>query len=193
MERQRDQAVAVARSANLRDARILDAGCGTGWLGNALLPFGEVWGIDLSEAAVAEGRRRHPGLKLVRGDVLAVELPAEFDLVVSADSLIHMHDQERFVRRVATLLKPGGTFLLMTQNRGVWRRKSTLKPLESGQVQRWLSVRQYLRLLGPFFTVERVTSLAPGGDRGVLWWVENRYVPRTRTLAVSARTRADRA
>jgi hypothetical protein len=64
----------------------------------------------------------------------------------------------------------------MTPNREVWRRKSSLKPLGDGQVQRWLSVREHIALLRPLFIVDRVTSIAPGGDRGVLWWVENRYV-----------------
>ncbi len=37
MERQRDIARSVAQNARLENARILDVGCGTGWLANALL------------------------------------------------------------------------------------------------------------------------------------------------------------
>ena len=45
MESQHALAISVAREAGLREARILDVGCGTGWLGNALRPFGRVGGI----------------------------------------------------------------------------------------------------------------------------------------------------
>src|SRR5262245_26769865 len=110
MQRQLEVAVAVATKAGLRDARILDIGCGTGWLGNGLRSFGAVWGTDLSSEAVREGSLRHPDVHLVCGDFLEIELPGPFDLAVSADSIAHMPDQEACVRRVAALVHPGGTF-----------------------------------------------------------------------------------
>src|SRR6185503_4377504 len=104
--------------------RILGIGCGTGWLEEGLLTFGEVWGTDLSEAAIEEGRRRHPHVKLRCCDFLSADLPGPFDLIVSADSLVPMADHARCMQRVAELLRPGGTFLLMTQNPGIWARRS---------------------------------------------------------------------
>jgi SAM-dependent methyltransferase len=180
MEGQRDVAISVAREAGLRDARIFDVGCGTGWLGNALLPFGRVWGTDLSAGAIAEGSRRYPDLKLVCGDFFEVDVPGSFDLIVSADAFAHMPDHQACVRRIAALLKPGGTLLLMTQNPKIWRRRSTLRRLPEGvppaSVDEWPSLARIRELLRPSFTIQRVTSLDPGGDRGLLWWVENRYV-----------------
>lgn len=76
MQWQREVAVAVARRLALRDARILDVGCGTGWLGHARVPFGTVWAADLSEASIAEGRRRYPDVQFVCGDFLRVDLRA---------------------------------------------------------------------------------------------------------------------
>ena len=52
MQRQLALAVGVAQGAKLDGARILGIGCGTGWLENGLLSFGEVWGTDLSAAAI---------------------------------------------------------------------------------------------------------------------------------------------
>jgi SAM-dependent methyltransferase len=176
MQRQLEMAFEVVRDLHLHEARILDVGCGTGWFGNALLPFGRVWATDLSEAAIAEGRARHPGVQFVQGDFLSIDLPGPFDLVLSNDSLINMYDQRRCVERMATLLHSGGTLLLMTPHREVWRWRSALKPLGRGQVQHWLSKDEYLSLLRPFFTIGRVATIDPGGDRGPLWWVENRYV-----------------
>ena len=104
--RQRDVAVAVAREIG-RGMRILDVGCGTGWLGHELLPFGRVWGTDLSADAIADGALRYSELTLICGDFFGVELPGPFDLVVSADAFVHMPDHEAFLRPIAGLLKPG--------------------------------------------------------------------------------------
>jgi hypothetical protein len=40
----------------------------------------------------------------------------------------------------------------------------------------WPTLTRIRRLMRPSFIVQRVTSMDPGGDRGLLWWVENRYV-----------------
>ena len=64
----------------------------------------------------------------------------------------------------------------MTQNRHVWLRRSKLKPPGTGQVQHWFSRKEYEAMLRPFFRIEHVATFHPGGDTGMLWWVENRYV-----------------
>ena len=104
MERQRDVALSLAQRLQLRAARILDLGCGTGWLGAALAPYGEVVGCDLSAQALADGRRRYPGLTFLHGDFMQLELQGPFDLIVSADAFIHF-DHAACVRRVAELLR----------------------------------------------------------------------------------------
>jgi SAM-dependent methyltransferase len=180
MRRQEQEAIAVARERHLHDARILDVGCGTGWLGDALRPFGRVWGTDLSPASIADGARRHPELTLVTGNFLSVELPGPFDFVISADALAHMPDYAAFFQRVAELVKPGGTLLLMTQNPSVWQRRSTIRHvpdyLPHAKPAGWPTRARIRQLIEPSFSIERVTTFDPGGDQGLLWWVENRYV-----------------
>ena len=177
MARQRDVAVSVAASMGGPDLRILDVGCGTGWLGHALTSFGHVWATDAMEIAVAEGRRRFPELTFVVGDFLSVPLPGPYDLIVTADAFLHF-DHHRSVQRFASLLRPNGTLLLMTQNPFVWKRRP-LEPfpadVPNGRLDQWPTRRQILGMLAPHFVVDRVTTLDPGGDRGVLWWVEHRY------------------
>ncbi len=182
MERQRDIATTVAQDACLKNARILDVGCGTGWLASALLPFGKAWGTDLSPQAIEDGRRRHPDVQLLCGDFLELDLEGPFQLVVSSDSLVPMPDYAACVARIASLQTTGDTFLLMTQNPFVWRRRSTLRPhhpsVPHGPVEEWPTLRQVRRLLQSDYRIEDVRTFAPGGDRGVLFWVENRYVHR---------------
>lgn len=176
MDRQREIALECAEGLGLRGAKILEIGCGTGWLANTLVPFGQVTATDLSPNSIAEGQRRHPAVTLLCGDFLTLDLSGPFDFVLSADALAHMYDQPLFMKRVAELLRPGGTFLLMTQNPPIWARRSSLKPLGTGQIQIWPDLARIKALLAPQFIVEKVTSIVPGGDRGLLWWVENRYV-----------------
>ena len=176
MARQRDIAVEVATSEKFQHARILDVGCGTGWLGHCLLPFGKVTGTDLSPASIERGCEMFPGVELLCGDFLEMSLEGPFDLVISADVISHVYDQPRFAARVAELLRPGGLFVLMTQNAFVWNRSSRLQPLKPGQIRNWPSLRRVRALLQSDFHIERITSLVPGGDRGVLRWVDNRYV-----------------
>lgn len=188
MERQREMALSVAQDLRLTAGlRILDVGCGTGWFGFALRSFGEVWATDLSESAIVEGQRRHPGVQFVCGDFLTVELPGPFDLVLSNDSLINMYDQPKCVERIASLMQPGAALLLLTPNREIWRHRTALKPLGRGQIQHWLLKAEYVRMLQPYFEIERVATIDPGGDRGLLWWVENRYMRKGMSLLIGQR------
>jgi SAM-dependent methyltransferase len=180
MARQRGTALAVAQAVGLRDAKILDVGCGTGWLGDALRSCGTVWGTDLSSGALAEGARRYPGVRFIHGEFLEVHLPAPFDFVVSADALPHMSDHDGFFARIAELLRPGGTLLLMTQNPFVWARRSRIRHvpdfLPHSHPDDWPTLASIRRRLVPAFSVESISTFDPGGDLGVLFWVENRYV-----------------
>jgi SAM-dependent methyltransferase len=180
MQRQRDAAISVVGQRGQRDLRILDVGCGTGWLGNSLVPFGRVWGIDLSPSAIAEGTQRHPAMSLICGEFMDTDLPGPFDLVLSADALPFMPDHEAFFQRLTSLVKPGGMVLLMTPNPVIWRRRSKLRRLPScvpnADPVTWPSSARIQGLLKPAFIIEQVSGFDPGGDRGLLWWVENRYV-----------------
>jgi SAM-dependent methyltransferase len=176
MQRQREFLLDYVQSIGLHNARILDAGCGTGWLGNSIASFGRVTGIDLSQNAIEEGRRCHPALDLIHGDFLTAKLPGPFDFILCADALSNMYDQPACIRRLAELLRPGGRLVLMSPNRNVWRHRVQLKPLGPGQVQLWHSVSEHVAMLEPYFAIERVATIDPGGNKGPLWWVENRYV-----------------
>ncbi|MGY1685904.1 class I SAM-dependent methyltransferase [Geodermatophilus sp. SYSU D00867] len=158
-----------------RPLRILDFGCGTGWLGASLTDLGDVTGIDLSPAAVEHGRREFPGVRFLAGAFSDVSLVGPFDLVISSEVMAHVADQEGYVRRVAELLRPGGTFLLMTQNGFVWRRWSMLRPTSEGMIRNWprlRDLRAVLRASG--FSIVRIGSLEPSGDRGILRVVNSR-------------------
>lgn len=100
--------------------RVLDVGCDTGYLGEALAAFGnETSGFEVNAATAEEARR-----KLVRvevGDLETSDLVdlfgrGSFDIVVFGDVLEHLRDPLPVLRQARPLLAPGGSVLVSTPN-----------------------------------------------------------------------------
>ena len=105
-----------------RGRRVLDVACGEGY-GAALLALGaaHVTGVDVSPASIEHARRTYagvPNLEFVPASCASLPLdPASFDLVVSFETLEHIHEQEAFLAEVARVLKPDGVLVLSCPNR----------------------------------------------------------------------------
>jgi len=151
------------------DMIILDAGCGAGWMSNRLLPFGTVTGIDLADEVIERARKRFPDVHFSGGDLLEADLPlGEFDLVVSLELLSHVASKSALVQRIARLLKPGGYFMLATQNRWVLERWDGVGGPVPGQIRQWLNGKELRKLLRAEFEVIELTSVLPVGNEGWL-------------------------
>jgi magnesium-protoporphyrin O-methyltransferase len=105
--------------ANMRGARLLDAGCGTGALSIAAARRGaRVVAIDLSATLVSVARQRMPVdldpsmIDFRAGDMLDATL-GRFDFVVAMDSLIHYRAAD-ICRIMAGLAARTDDALLMT-------------------------------------------------------------------------------
>ncbi|MBM0740685.1 class I SAM-dependent methyltransferase [Phormidium sp. CLA17] len=100
-----------------QDARILDAGCGTG-VGTEYLvhlnPDAEIVGIDLSAGALAVAKERcqksgATGVEFHHLSLFDVDqLPGEFDLINCVGVLHHTSDPIRGIQALAKKLAPGG-------------------------------------------------------------------------------------
>jgi magnesium-protoporphyrin O-methyltransferase len=104
---------------DLRGARLLDAGCGTGALAvEAARRGANVVAVDLSPTLISLARERlprdlgHGAIEFAVGDMLDVGL-GRFDHVVAMDSLIHYRPQD-IVRVLATLVQRTERSLLTT-------------------------------------------------------------------------------
>ena len=107
-----DIAAELSYIAGLTAGRVLDVGCGLGWLLSALRDDWQKFGIELS--AFAGGRARDNG-EIFHGPLLDCPFPVgSFDLVVMHHVIEHMTDPEANVRKAWELLKPGGKLVLGT-------------------------------------------------------------------------------
>lgn len=101
---------------------VLDAGCGTGRITEALVRLGQpVVAVDYSDACLRRMQRRCAG-----GRVLAVQsdlrsIPVRSDAMAAVTCMeVHQHvrdhDRPRFVAELARVLQPGATLVISTFN-----------------------------------------------------------------------------
>lgn len=103
--------------------RVLDLGCGGGFMAQALADRGaRVTGVDPSAGAIAAARRQAAS---TGRDIAYVVAPGErlpfrgaaFDIVVCVDVLEHVDDMPRVIAEIRRILAPEGLFLFDTINR----------------------------------------------------------------------------
>jgi 2-polyprenyl-3-methyl-5-hydroxy-6-metoxy-1,4-benzoquinol methylase len=186
-----DALLAILRRLDLRDPRILDLGCGSGWFTDRLSELGEATGTDLSVKSIAEATRRYPRATFVGGDLFKVDLPTgHYDVVVSQQVIAHVTDQPRYVERAASLLRPRGYLLLSTPNRFVMDRLGDLgwEDTPRSHLEFWLDAKGVRRLLQPRFEILESTSVIPLGNQGVLRFVNSPKLNRALQLLIPEAT-----
>jgi 2-polyprenyl-3-methyl-5-hydroxy-6-metoxy-1,4-benzoquinol methylase len=100
--------------------RILDVGCDTGYLGEALAAFGNhIAGFEMNAVAAELASSRLDRVEV--GDVESTNLVelfgrSSFDLVIFGDVLEHLRDPLSALRQARPLLAPGGSVLISTPN-----------------------------------------------------------------------------
>jgi SAM-dependent methyltransferase len=147
--------------------RLLDVGCGTGWLARH---FEHYTGVDASPAAVEQAARQGRNVRLADVDEPLPFPDASFDGVVLKDLLEHVADPVAVVAEARRVLRPGGRVFASSPDaqRWVWDDYTHRRPF----------TRKAFRLLfrDSGFTVEQVgyESVMPG------------------TSIVAARTRSNR-
>ncbi|MFD9289250.1 class I SAM-dependent methyltransferase [Streptomyces sp. NPDC060030] len=101
------------------EARVLDAGCGTGRIAIRLAELGyHCTGVDVDSSMLAVARREAPGQEWLLGDLARLDtlgLKPDFDLVLAAGNVIPLlapGTEAVVIRQLAAALQPGG--LLVT-------------------------------------------------------------------------------
>lgn len=134
--------------------KILDVGCGRGWMAPFMSPLGDVVGVDFSPEGIEYARTNygehgtfqladpeHPYLGLQKTD---------FDVVACSEVIEHVPDQDGFLRQISSLLDKDGWCMLTTPNGNVWE-EFRVDPLIRDQLQpveNWVTTDE----IGALFT-----------------------------------------
>jgi ubiquinone/menaquinone biosynthesis C-methylase UbiE len=117
-----DRVVELAVGQVPAPRRVLDVGCGTGYVMRQLaarLPrTSEFLGVDPAPSMIETARSASPDERLNFLQGAAEQLPADdgaYDLVVSTTSFDHWTDQAAGIRECARALTTGGTLVLTDQ------------------------------------------------------------------------------
>lgn len=128
--------------------RILDVGCGRGWLTYLASIYGRCDGVDPSAGAIELARRHFPGLTFHVGTVANVLQSSNFepyDVVVASEVIEHVTDKQYFVAKLSECLVSNG-HVIITTPRGeefqkYWRSGHYLQPIEA-----WISEKELCSL-----------------------------------------------
>lgn len=167
--------------------RILDLGCGTGQLTDAIAESGaEVLGLDASPDMIGQARQNYPRRRFVLQDATAMQFQDEFDAVFSNAALHWMQNGSMVAANISRALRSGGRFVAELGGKGnigqIEAAIQAVLPRYLGQnlprTRTWFpSISEYASILeGNGLEVrsallfDRPTPLA--GDRGMEQWIE---------------------
>jgi 2-polyprenyl-3-methyl-5-hydroxy-6-metoxy-1,4-benzoquinol methylase len=105
-------------------SRVLDVGCGPGWLASALTEQGHtVVGVDIATGNGADTRMS----RFVHADLeqgLPDDVGDGFDVAIGADVIEHVRDPQRLIEAMAGRLAHGGTVIASVPNISHWYPRS---------------------------------------------------------------------
>ncbi|HMH52719.1 MAG TPA: class I SAM-dependent methyltransferase [Candidatus Acidoferrum sp.] len=160
-------------------ARVLDVGCGTGTLLDAVRPaYG--MGVDFSPAMVKLAEGRFPGLRFRVADAEALEPGEAFDWIMMVDVLEHLWDPRSALASARRACHPESRLIVMTAN-PAWQsilhlaERLRLKMPEGDH--RWMpadDIRRLLHETGFEVIREDRRILLPKWVPAVSWFVNER-------------------
>jgi SAM-dependent methyltransferase len=107
---------ALVRLGGLRGERILEVGCGTGRLAEALeqRELARVWAVDASEAMVARAKELGVNARVARAEALPFKA-GWFDAVVMR-MVLHLVRRQQALEQAARVLRPEGRLVIATED-----------------------------------------------------------------------------
>src|SRR3954454_22414678 len=166
--------------------RILDVGCGTGQLTQAIAERGaDVLGVDASPEMIGQARQNYPRLRFALQDAASMSFNSEFDAVFSNAALHWVLDAAGAANSMSRALVSGGRLVLEMGGRGNIRQiqqaveSAFLRYSSAGLPAKrnyFPTLSEYTSILEPHnFEVrhamlfDRPTPLE--GDRGMEQWI----------------------
>ena len=95
--------------------RVLDIGCGEGYVSSVLVGDNEVFGLEIAEPAIEEAKKK--GIKAFTSNLEDIPLPdRSFDVVLALDILEHLFDPVFVLREANRVLKDEGMLIISVPN-----------------------------------------------------------------------------
>lgn len=190
--RLRNPWIAEVIQKRLGPSKVLDIGCGAGFLTNFLAEEGhEVHGIDLSAPSLQIAKQNDLTQKVQYQVASAYSLPypdASFDAVTAMDLLEHVEEPQKVIAEAARLLRPGALFFFHTFNRNPLSYLIIIKGVEWCVRNTPKNMHVYPLFIKPKelqimcennqLNVENIQGVRPDFKRGSFWkMVATRQVP----------------
>ena len=152
---------------------VLEIGIGSGRIAVKVAPnCKSLCGIDISEKTIqraAENLSMYQNIKLICDDFMSCKLEADFDVIYSSLTFMHIQDKLSAIQKIAALLSNNGLFVLSidkNQNEHIdmGDRKVKIYPDNPNDIRSYLSASK-LKLIDEFetghayVTVSRKASL----------------------------------
>lgn len=166
---------------------ILDLGCGSGHLTNAIAESGaRTVGIDSSENMIATARETYPGKEFLVADARDFSFSTPFDAIFSNAALHWVLEPEKAVKCMAAALKPGGRLVAELGGKGnvsaittaLQQSLQEVLQLKGPAIWYFPSIGEYAALLEKYglavhsaLLFERPTKLEEG-EKGLRNWIE---------------------
>jgi len=145
--------------------RILEIGCGTGFVLSALVnafPESELTGSEIFSAGLAYAARRAPEVDFLQMDARQLPFVAHFDVVGAFDVLEHIFEDQRVLAQIHQALRPGGGLILtVPQHPWLWSRQDE----SACHVRRYTAVELRRKVIAagfsPLYETSFVSLLLP--------------------------------
>jgi 2-polyprenyl-3-methyl-5-hydroxy-6-metoxy-1,4-benzoquinol methylase len=124
--------------------RILDVGCGRGWLTALASVYGQAEGVDPVADSIETARGYYPELAFFCGTARDVGQSAAFapyDVVIASEVIEHVEDKQKFIDELVECLVPNG-YAIITSPRGEYFHKWLHLGIKPQPVEAWVSEKK---------------------------------------------------
>lgn len=118
--------VSKSVKSNLKKGeKILDVGCGLGYMTYALVQAGyNATGLDISEEAITQAKEKY-GNYFACGDFFTFDgVEGGYDAICMLELIEHISDPKKYIKRAIELLSTTGVLIITTPNRSWYPEKS---------------------------------------------------------------------